>query len=273
MLENVCYFRNVMAVLNMLRQGVFGELVHCEGGYQHDLISAGDLLFDRTGALRWRGEHFARRNGNLYPTHPIGPIAQWMNINHGDRFDYLVSIASKNAGLDARYAERVGSAIPSGRRQFKNGDVNTAIIRTVNGLTVTLYFDCQLPRPADMIFRVQGTKGIYSGTLDQIYLEGRSPKVDAWEPFGPYLEKYDHPLWKSLAGKAQGHAHGGADFMQLHRLIEALRTGAAPDMDVYDAATWSVIGPLTEHSAANRGRSEDVPDFTRGKWNLRKPIG
>lgn len=270
MLENVCYFRNVMAILNMVRQGVFGELVHCEGGYQHDLIAAGALLFEHDGTLTWRGENFAKRSGNLYPTHPIGPIAQWMNINRGDRFDYLVSVSSKNAGLDARYAEKTGRRSTNGT--FKNGDVNTTIIRTVNGLTVTLYFDTQLPRPYDMILRVQGTRGIYSGTLDKIYLEGQSPKQDTWEPFGTYMEKYDHPLWKAVGEKAKGYAHDGGDFMQLYRLIKALRAGTSLDMDVYDAATWSVIGPLTERSVAHRGRSEDVPDFTRGRWKTNPPV-
>jgi predicted dehydrogenase len=272
MLENVCYFRNVMAILNMLRQGVFGELVHCQAGYQHDLIAAGDLLFDRQGAMTWRGEHFAKRSGNLYPTHPIGPIGQWMNINRGDRFDYLVSVSSKNAGLDTRYAERTSGKRSGPPVKFKNGDINTTIIRTVNGLTVTLYFDTQLPRPADMIFRVQGTKGIYIASTNQIYIEGRTPKGETWESFDLYLQKYDHPLWKALADKAKGQSHGGADFMELHRLVKALRAGAALDMDVYDAAAWSVIGPLTERSAANRGRTEDVPDFTRGKWKSNPPF-
>jgi predicted dehydrogenase len=272
MLENVCYFRNVMAILNMVREGVFGDLVHCEGGYQHDLIAAGDLLFDRKGALTWRGEHFAKYNGNLYPTHPIGPIAQWLNINRGDRFDYLVSVSSKDAGLDLRYAERTGAKTSPAQPRFKNGDVNTTIIRTAGGVTVTLYFDTQLPRPADMIFRVQGTKGMYLGTIEQIYLEGRSPKVDTWEPFAPYLEKYDHPLWKQLADKARGHSHGGGDFLQFYRLIKALRAGAPLDMDVYDAAAWSVICPMTERSVANRGRTEDFPDFTRGAWKIRPKL-
>ncbi len=270
MLENVCYFRNVMALLNMVDQGLFGELVHCEAGYQHDLISAGELLFNRAGSLTWRGEHFARRSGNLYPTHPIGPVAWWMDINRGDRFDYLVSVSSGNIGLDARYAERTGAKPPGGT--FKNGDINTCIIRTAKGRTVTLYFDTQLPRPYDMILRVQGSKGIYSGTLNSVYLEGRSPQVDAWEPFGPYQEKYDHPLWKALAEKAKGHSHGGGDYLQFVRLIEALRTGRPLDMDVYDAATWSVIGPMSERSAASRGRTEEFPDFTRGKWKTNPPL-
>lgn len=271
MLENVCYFRNVMAILNMVQQGLFGELVHCEGGYQHDLISAGELLFRNDGSLLWRGEHFAKHNGNLYPTHPIGPIAQWMNINRGDRFDYLVSITSKNAALDARYAERFGGKAAA-KPTFKNGDINTTIIHTVNGHTVTLYFDCQSPRPADMIFRVQGTRGIYSGTLDKIYLEGTTKTIDTWEPFGPYLEKHDHPLWKATGGTAKNYSHGGGDYLQFYRLVKALRAGTPLDMDVYDAASWSVICPMTEQSAANRGRTLDFPDFTRGRWKNTPPL-
>jgi len=272
MLENVCYFRNVMMVMNMLRQGLLGELIHCAGGYQHSLCDDGEVL-DPKGHLRWRGKHWAKRNGNLYPTHPIGPIAQWMNINRGDRFDYLVSISSKSRAANVHYAQRFGADHPLAKQEFAQGDVNTTLIRTVNGLTVTLYHDTQLPRPYDLIFRVQGTKGIYSGTLNQIYIEGTSPGGHKWEPIGRYAAEYDHPLWQALESKAKGSGHGGGDFIECYRLIQALRQGTPTDMDVYDAATWSVISGLSERSVAHRGRSVDFPDFTRGRWKTNPPIG
>lgn len=271
MLENVCYFRDAMMILNMTRQGLLGELVHAECGYQHDLRGYRD---DPTKGPKpsWRRQTALTHNGNLYPTHPIGPVAQWMDINRGDRFDYLVSVSSKSAGVPAYYREKLGPDHPLARQPLKQGDINTSIIRTVNGCTITLYYDVQLPRPYDLIFRVQGTKGIYSGSLNQIYIDGRSPKRHTWEPIEPYAEQYDHPLWKQMESQAAGRGHGGSDYVLLHRLIQALRTGSPPEMDVYDAATWSVITPLSIQSVAQRGRSVDFPDFTRGKWKTNQPI-
>lgn len=271
MLENVCYFRNAMMVINMVRRGLLGELVHCECGYQHDLRG---LAEDTTPGAKpsWRRQEALRHNGNLYPTHPIGPVAQWLNINRGDRFDYLVSVSSKSVGVQAYFRERLGLDHPLAREPLRQGDVNTTLIRTAGGCTVTLYYDTHLPRPYDLIFRAQGTKGIYLGTLDQIYIDGRSPIAHAWEPIKAYAEEYDHPLWRRLGEQAAGKGHGGSDYLMLHRLVEALRSGTAPDMDVYDAATWSVITPLSEQSVANRSRPVDFPDFTRGKWRTNAPI-
>ncbi len=275
MLENVCYFRNTMMVLNMVRQGLLGELVHCECGYLHDLRGYAE---DTTPGAKpsWRRQEALAHNGNLYPTHPIGPAAQWMNINRGDRFDYLVSVSSKSVGVPAYFKEKLGPDHPLARQQLKQGDVNTTIIRTVNGCTITLYYDTHLPRPYDPIFRIQGTKGIYSDTLNKIYIDGRSPVEHAWEEIGPYAKQYDHPLWRQLeatdASKLTGKGHGGGDYLVLARLIEALRTGGPTDMDVYDAATWSVITPLSEQSVADRSRPVDFPDFTRGRWKTNAPI-
>jgi len=271
MLENVCYFRDAMMILNMARQGLLGELVHAECGYQHDLRG---YEVDTTPGARpgWRHRAALEHNGNLYPTHPIGPVAQWMDINRGDRFDYLVSVSSKSVGVPAYFRRKLGADHPLAMEQLKQGDINTTLIRTVNGCTITLYYDTQLPRPYDLIFRVQGTQGIYFGSLKQIYIDGRSPTHHQWEPIEPYAEEFDHPLWKRLGDQAAGKGHGGSDYVMLHRLIDAFRTGTAPDMDVYDAAAWSVITPLSEQSVAQRGRSIDFPDFTRGKWKTRPPI-
>ncbi|MBM4024080.1 MAG: Gfo/Idh/MocA family oxidoreductase [Planctomycetes bacterium] len=247
-LENCCYFRNVMLVHHMLRRGLFGELRHCEAGYQHY------LGYDRATTARVWGEKV--RTANAYPTHPIGPVAQWLDINRGNRFDYLVSMSA------------------DGTRGNRDADINTSLLRTVNGQTVTLYYDTRLPRPYDLIYRVQGTKGIYSGTLDQIYIEGRSPKRHAWEPLDAYYREFEHPLWKAWGERALSRGgHGGADFMTLYRLIKCLRTGAVPDLDVYDAATWSCLMELSEKSVATRSSPQDVPDFTKGRWKTTPPIG
>jgi hypothetical protein len=245
LLENVCYFRNVMAVLNMVKQDVLGELTHCEGGYQHDVRS---ILTTASGALTWRGEEAKQRNGNQYPTHPIGPIAWWGRINRGNRFTYLTSMSSQAP------------------RGFKLGRVNTSLIQSASGMTVTLYYDIQSPRPYDLIFRVQGTQGIYSGTLDKIYIEGRSPKAHEWEDAAPYYERYEHRLWQTLGRTAARYGHGGADYITLDQFVAAVRAGGPTPIDVYDAATWSVITPLSEKSVASGSAPVEFPDFTRGRW-------
>jgi predicted dehydrogenase len=248
MLENCCYFREAMLVHNMLQKGLFGDLRHCEAGYQHYGARA------RPAAGRPKDDKVYVANS--YPTHPIGPVAQWMDINHGNRFDYLVSMSA------------------DGSQGNRSADINTSLIRTVHGQTITLYFDTKLPRPYDLIYRVQGTRGICMASSDKIYIEGRSPKPDTWEPMEAYYKEFEHPLWKALGEKAlKRGGHGGGDWMVMHRLIAALRTGSPPDMDVYDAATWSCITELSEKSVANRSRPVDFPDFTRGRWKTTPPIG
>jgi len=269
LLENVCYFRNVLMVLNMIRQGVLGELVHAEAGYQHD-VRGGKVL--PSGDLRWRGVHATKRNANVYPTHPIGPVAWWMNINRGDRFTYLVSMSTKSRGLNNYVRKRFGPDHPNAKREFLQGDINTSLIKTANGLTVTLYHDTNLPRPYNLILRVQGTEGIYSGTLEKIYIEGRSPKAHTWEDTERYYEQYQHPIWKALGQTASEYGHGGGDYIELHQFVKAVRNKTQTPIDVYDAATWSVITPLTEQSVASSSAPVDFPDFTRGKWKTAKPV-
>ncbi len=249
MLENCCYFREAMLVHHMLRKGLFGELRHCEAGYQHygGRILRKMAVSSRTGDI-W--------SANSYPTHAIGPIAQWMDINRSNRFDYLVSMSA------------------AGTRGNQSADINTSLIRTINGQTITLYYDTKLPRPYDLIYRVQGTGGICMATTDKIYIEDRSPKRDTWESMEPYFEEFEHPLWKALGETATKRGgHGGGDFLVIHRLIGALKTGTPPDMDVYDAAAWSCITELSEKSVAERSKSMDFPDFTRGRWETAEPIG
>jgi predicted dehydrogenase len=275
LLENVCYYRNVMLVMNLIRQGLLGELVHAAGGYEHDVRSA---KIGPTGDLKWRGMHSIKRDANLYPTHPIGPIAWWLDINRGDRFTNLVSMSSNSRGINHYVAERFGADHPNATRAYALGDVNTTLIKTERGLTVMLSHDTQSPRPYDLILRVQGTEGIYSGTLDKIYIEGRSPQVGkrwrtpAWEELTTYYEEYDHPIWKSLGQTAKQYPHGPADYLELQQFVQAVRHQTPTPIDVYDAATWSVITPLTEQSVAARSAAVDFPDFTRGKWRTTPPV-
>ena len=259
LMENCCYFRNAMMVLNMVRKGLLGEMLHAEAGYQHYRIA--NNVFDAEGNILWCGEHEARRDGCLYPTHQVGPVGQWMNITRGDDFDFLVSMSSKSRGLNLYAAKHFGPDHPLATREYALGDINTTLIRTRNGLTVTLYHDTQAPRPYDLIYRAQGTNGLYMGTLDKIYIEERSQPPHEWEAIDPYLEEFEHPLWKALQQNALGHGHGGGDYIMLYRLIKCLREGIEPDSDVYDAVAWSVIAPLSEASVADKSRPVDFPDF------------
>ncbi|MCC6585444.1 MAG: Gfo/Idh/MocA family oxidoreductase [Bryobacterales bacterium] len=274
-LENVCYFRNALLVLNMIRKGLFGELTHCEGGYQHDVrtafVSRGGER-GPAGTITWRGMHAVRNNGNLYPTHPLGPIAWWLDINRGDRFTHLVSMSSKSRGMNKFVEKNFGKDNPNATRKYALGDVNTTLIRTENGATVTLYHDTCSPRPYDLILRVQGTEGIYMGTLDKFYFDGRSPKKEAWEDPEKYYAEYEHPLWRDLSPSAMGQGHGGADYIEIHQFLQAVKNRTQTPIDVYDTAVWSSIYPLTVKSVAAGSAPVEVPDFTRGKYKTRKPV-
>jgi predicted dehydrogenase len=270
MLENDCFGRGALMALNLVQQGVLGELIHCEGGYDHD-IRAGLL---RNGELSWRGMHALRRNANLYPTHPIGPIAWWTGINRGHRFTYLTSMSSKARGLNRYAVKHFGPENLNATRPFVDGDVNTSLIMTENGVTVTLNHDTQLPRPYSdsgdtkiplMVQRLQGTDGIFFGSMEKIYIDGRSPE-HKWEDTTAYYDQYDHLLWKSLGEAAKASSHGGEDYVEMHQFIRAVRNRLPTPVDVYDAATWSVIIPLSEQSVAAKSAPVDFPDFTRGKW-------
>jgi len=270
MLENVCYFQNALAILRMVREGVFGDMVHCEAGYQHNCRS---YLADADGRLTWRGEHVLKENGNLYPTHPVGPISQWLNINRGDRFDYLTSMSGPARGIKYYMIRKFGPDHALAKLDYALGDVNSTQIKTANGLTVTLYFDMTTYRPYDLIFRVQGVKGLYLGSLDKVCIEGMTPEPEQWEPFGPYLEKYAHPLWRDLEAEAlKSGGHGGADYITMYEFVKAVRNRTQPPQDVYDAATWSAIVPLSRQSVAEGSRPIPFPDFTNGKWKSNTPV-
>ena len=268
MMENCCYDRAEMMCLNMVRQGVLGEILHGEAGYLHDLRG---LKFSNRGEGLWRTAHSISRNGNLYPTHGLGPVAQCMNINRGDRLDYLVSMSSKSRGLNLYAAEHFGADDARATHSYALGDINVSLLRTANGCTIYLVHDCSAPRPYSRLHVVQGTKGIFEKWPERVHIEGRSPGHD-WETLDKYAE-YEHPLWQSEVIKEASGGHGGMDFLEDYRLIQCLRRGEPLDMDVYDAATWSAVSELTERSVANRSRPMDFPDFTRGRWQTRPPLG
>ena len=282
MLENVCYRRDVMAVLNMVRQGLFGELIHMQGGYQHDLrnvkfnngkdpygggVEFGEKAFSEA---RWRTNHSIHRNGDLYPTHGIGPVAEMLNINYGNRFVSLNSFSTKSRGLHNHIVEKGGATHPNAKVEFKLGDIVTTQIRCANGETILLQHDTNLPRPYSLGFRVQGTKGLWMDVNRSIYIEGTSAKHDQWEDAKSYLEKYDHPLWQRWSKETEGAGHGGMDFFVLHAFFESIKRKTTTPMDIYDAAAWSAITPLSETSIELGNQTVDFPDFTSGKWMNRK---
>jgi predicted dehydrogenase len=270
MLENVCYFQRVLTLLRMVREGVFGELLHGEAGYQHDCRF---LMFDGQGKLTWRGRHSATMNGNLYPTHALGPVAQWMNINRGDRFTSLVSVSTPARGLKRYAAAKLGPDHELARRDYAQGDLNTSLLKTANGLTVTLYYNILSPRPYDLILRLQGVNGIYLGTTNCISLEQSGPSTDQWEPFEPYQQKYPHPLWQALAGEAaKSGGHEGAEYLMFHDFLKSVRSKTPAPQNVYDAATWSAVVGLSNESVARGGKPVEFPDFTRSKWKRNPPL-
>lgn len=283
MLENVCYRRDVMAVLNMVRQGLLGEIVHLQGGYQHDLREVkfnnglqaygGGCEFGDKGwtEARWRTHHSIYRNGDLYPTHGIGPVAHYININRGNRFLNLASFSSKARGLHDHIIKKCGPEHPSAKVAFKLGDVVTTSISCANGETILLQHDTSLPRPYSLGFRVQGTNGIWMDVAKGIHIEGQS-KTHQWDEAKNWLDKYDHPLWKKWSNEAQGSGHGGMDFYVIHMFIESVKRKIAPQMDVYDAAAWSAITPLSEKSIELGNEMVEFPDFTGGQWMYRKPV-
>ncbi|MCG3131266.1 MAG: Glycosyl hydrolase family 109 protein 1 [Phycisphaerae bacterium] len=268
MMENCCYDRAEMLCLNLVRKGLLGEVLHGECGYLHDLR---DVKFSKDGEGLWRRAHSQARNGNLYPTHGIGPVAQCMNVNRGDRFEYLVSMSGPSRGLQLYQEERLAKDDPRRRETYALGDVNATLIRTALGRTIYLVHDTNLPRPYSRIHIVQGTRGLFEKWPERVHVEGRSPGHE-WENLDAYYAEFEHPLWKSEAVKRASGGHGGMDFLEDYRLIQCLRAGVPLDMDVYDAAAWSVLGPLSEASVARRARTTDVPDFTRGRWRTRPAL-
>jgi hypothetical protein len=303
MMENVCYGRNELMVLNMVRRGLFGELLHGEAAYIHELRWQMKEIEHSTGS--WRTYWHTKMDGNFYPTHGLGPVSQYMKINRGDRFDYVTSTSSPAMGRQA-YAQREFAADHE-RNSLKYiaGDMNTSLIKTVMGRSIMVQHDTTTPRPYSRHNLIQGTNGVFAGFPDRIAVENAPNKIklkymnqhekalSAWENNGkdgrkpsvhsfhrwdkdlePWRTEYEHPLWNRMGKEAEKNGgHGGMDFLMLWRMVYCLRNGEALDQDVYDAAAWSAITPQSVASVADRSNSKDIPDFTRGQWKTAKPLG
>lgn len=265
-----------LTVLHMVRQGVFGDIIHAESGYVHDLRK---VKFPG-GTEPWRLRHSIERNGNLYPDHPLNRIMPVMDINHGDRFESLVSVSSRAAALNQYAAATLGKDHRLATTKMAQGDYNASLIRSAGGKLVTLNFDTNTPHPRG-VYRLQGTKGVFMRDrgLDGpwVYIEGRTAQEHQWEKAEAYLREYRHPLLKSYnpPPRQSLRGHGGSSTrtpITWHLLIKALREGTPPYFDVYDSVTSSVVSALSEKSVASRSRPVEFPDFTRGKWKTRPPI-
>ena len=262
MMENCCYGANELLVLNMVRAGRFGTLKHGGAAYNHDLR---EILFENRDEGLWRRAHHTRRNGNLYPTHGLGPVALYMDIERGDRFEYLVSMSTPEMGLSEWRAAHPDAERPKSGERYVAGDLSSSLVRTAKGRTIRLEHDVASPRPYSRINSIQGSKGIFEDYPPRIYIEGEG-EGERWGPIDPYKAKYEHTLWRELGAKAQSGGHGGMDYVMAYRLVQCMREGLAPDMDVYDAAAWSVPGPLSELSVAKGSAPVKFPDYTRGGW-------
>lgn len=290
-MENVCYRRDVMAILNMVRKGMFGELLHGEGGYKHDLrgvlfndgktaynsgVEFGEKGFSEA---QWRTDHYVKRNGELYPTHGLGPVAMMMDINRGNRLLRLSSFSSKARGLHDYIVNdpKGGENHPNAKVEFLQGDIVTTQIACANGETILLTHDTSLQRPYNLGFKVQGTKGLWEdfgwGEFNQghIYFEKLMNHSHRWDNTEKWMKEYDHPLWKKFENQAEGAGHGGMDWFLINTFVECIKRNIEFPMDVYDLATWYSITPLSEKSIKKNGKVVEIPDFTRGKWKTKKP--
>ena len=272
-LENCCYGEAEMLVMNMVKQGLFGEIIHCEGGYRHDLRA--EIIYGKENR-HYRLHNYLNRNCENYPTHELGPIAQILNINRGNRFLSLNAISSKAAGLNAFAAAHPDANQELATARFAQGDVVTTVITCAHGETITLTLDTTLPRAYSRGFTVQGTKGMYMEDNRSIFLDSDHGGADHWD-WSPewnnqvkYLEKYSHPTWVDYHKNGIRGGHGGMDGLVFDAFIECIRLGRPCPIDVYDAVAWMAVTPLSEESIAKGGAPVAFPDFTSGAWCTRK---
>ena len=269
-LENCCFGRREMMVLNMVEKGVLGEIVHCSGGYCHDLR---DEIATGIESRHYRLRNYLTRNAENYPTHELGPIAKVLKINHGNRMLTLTSTASKAAGMHDYIERNHADNAFLMNAKFAQGDIVTTAIKCAGGETIVLTLDTTLPRYYSRGFTVRGTRGMYEEATDSIFIdtpENRKKdftwRRDCVGNAAEFTEEYDHPVWKDyLASGVQG-THDGMDYLEFKIFIDCLKHGTPMPVDVYDAALWMVITPLSEHSIACGGKPVDIPDFTNGKW-------
>lgn len=278
MLENVNYSRDELMFLNMCRQGVIGEILHGEAAYIHEL--RWQMEEQERGTGSWRTYHYAKRNGNLYPTHGLGPVAQYMSLGRTeDTFSSLVSFSTQSKGRKMYAQKKYPESHKWNQLSFKGGDLNTSIIKTHWGKTIMVQWDETSPRPYSRLNLVQGTQGVLAGFPTRVALEGGVEGITtdhhSWvqgDQLQALYEKYDHPLYKRLNQAAKGSGHGGMDGIMVYRIVECLQKGLPLDQNVYEGCFWSSVAPLSERSVATGGAPQPFPDFTRGNWKDTQPL-
>ena len=267
MLENWSFRKDNLAVLSMIREGLLGEIVHCHCAHSHDCID--HWFFEaENGHQRWPAKYLIKYNRDQYPTHSVGPVLSWMDINCGDRIEQIYSSATASKGINAYMKSKFGADHPNANLEFKQGDIVTSTLKTKLGKTIIINYDMQLPRPYDNRWLIQGTLGIYNEQREAVYLTERSPKYHEWEPFRPFEEEFLHTWWKQR--NKTGGGHGGVDSLELELFIKAVRDKTNTPIDVYDSVTMSAIVPLSGLSI-KKNKPTKFPDFTSGKWKSRKP--
>jgi predicted dehydrogenase len=279
MLENVNYGRDELLFLNLCRKGYIGELLHAEAAYIHEL--RWQMKEEERGTGSWRTLHYAHGRGNLYPTHGLGPVAQYMNLARGeDTFKCLVSFSSPAKGRNLYSKNNFSEEHKWNQLDFVNGDINTSLVKTQQGRTIMIQWDETSPRPYTRHNLVQGTLGTLAGFPTRVAREGGVEGITKdhhrWvqgEQMQMLYEKYDHPLYKRLNTSTKNSGHGGMDGIMMYRIVECLHKGQPLDQNVYEGAFWSAVGPLSGISIAQEGMPQKFPDFTRGEWNKTSPLG
>jgi hypothetical protein len=281
-LENYCYFPDVMLVTNLVAGSKFGELIHFEGRTQENWVNENWHIFNQDGTLGWVGENLSQRNCNPYPTHGLGPISKWAGINTGDQFESLVSAGSNSWSLKYAAEKRFGSSHPLAEKEYKQGDTNITLLRTKKGKSFTLYYGGTSPQPWSPEYKLQGSLGTCIGEMlgasgetwrtTKFYFD--QPTYGRWQNLNTLTQEYQHPLWKTYGAIARAERvnnwSGTYDYLMFYQLLYAIQKNVKPPMDVYDAASWSVISDLSAKSLLNKNMQVDFPDFTRGKWQDRK---
>ena len=270
MLENCCYAKKELQIFNMVKQGLFGEIVHCDGGYIHDLRE--EILTGKE-KRQYRLRNYMNRNCDNYPTHQLGPIAKLLDINRGNRMVSLCSVASKSVGIKQYMKDNEIVNKDLLDKEFMQGDVVTTMIKCARGETITLRLDTTLPHFYSRNYNVCGTKARYDENTNCIFCKELEPDqnhegrgIDYWNNFDKFAEQYTHPLWKEYEEVGIRSGHGGMDWLVLRAFVESVKNGTKPPVDVYDAAAWMCISPLTESSIAMGGAMVEIPDFTYGQW-------
>ena len=266
MLENWSFRQDNLALLNMKRLGLFGDIVHCHCAHSHDCID--HWFFDqKTGDQKWPAPYLLKYNRDQYPTHSVGPVISWMDINRGDIFTEIYSTASASKGINAYFKRKFGNDHPNANLKYKQGDIVTSVLKTKMGKTLVINYDLQLPRPYSNRWLLQGTLGVYDEEKGSVYMEEKSPEYHQWELWKPNEVKYNHNWWNT---DLSDQSHGGTDLVMLNQFINAVRVKGPTPIDVYDSAVMTAIVELSGISI-KKNAPVPFPDFTKGKWETNKP--